>query len=297
MDQATVRLKTPSTEKHVDITETVLCKMGRDLRATVEETQRDRQPSRRRRQNADGLDRRHIEEAIAKVGLPDLVVPVKEPHRQLLVDFAVLNRMRVASLWNDLAAKVQEIDNGAKESSYDILSSIDGLLERYCKTLPLSSISTGADHRNPLGIAIRDWELMEKYSARANGKHEKDPFFISTRSFLQQKILRGANLLDRKDYIAKDEDQPELPLSSRPGLRMLGDTEEFVTRFAFAIFGRLSLVGPMVLMVLRKDILTSLLTVSVSVLLFAFVVSLWAVEASPSVVMSLVTAYAGASSG
>ena len=110
---------------------------------------------------------------------------------------------------------------------------------------------------------------MEKYSARANGKHEKDPFFISTRSFLQQKILRRSNLLDRRDYVAKDEDQPELPLSSRPGLRMLHDTEEFIMRFASAIFGGLSLVGPMILMGLQKDILTSLLTVSVSVLLFA----------------------------
>lgn len=148
----------------------------------------------------------------------------------------------------------------------------------------------GADHRECLGKAIRDWELMEKYSARANGKHEKDPFFISTRSFLQQKILRRANLLDRRDYIAKDENQPELPLNSRPGLRMLRDTEEFIMRFAFAIFGGLSLVGPMILMVLRKDILTSLLTVSVSVLLFAFIISLWAADATPSVVMTMVTA-------
>lgn len=144
---------------------------------------------------------------------------------------------------------------------------------------------------------------MEKYSARAKGEHEKDPFFISTHSFLQHKILRRTNLLDR-DYIAKDDDRPQLPLDSRPRARMLRDMEEFITRFAFAVFGGLSLVGPMILMVLRKDILTSLLTVSVSVLLFAFIVSIWAVDASPSVVMTMVTAYAavlvvfvGASSG
>lgn len=117
-----------------------IAKMGRDLRATVEETHRDRQPSRRRRRNAADLWRRHIEEAIAEIGLPDLVVPVKEPQQQLLVDFAVLNRMRVAGLQNDLAAKVQEIDNGAEESSSDNFSAIDGLLERYCtsKGIPTS---------------------------------------------------------------------------------------------------------------------------------------------------------------
>jgi hypothetical protein len=44
-------------------------------------------------------------------------------------------------------------------------------------------------------------------------------------------------------------------------------------------------------MVLHKEILTTLLTVSVSVLLFAFVVSLWAEDASPSMVVGAVAAY------
>lgn len=153
------------------------------------------------------------------------------------------------------------------------------------------------------GKAIQDWELMEKYSALAKGRHEKDPFLISTRSFLQGMILEDTNLLGR-DYRAKDNDDPQLPIGSRPSLRMLRDTEEFIKGFAFALFGGLSLLAPMILMVLHKDILTTLLTVSVSVLLFAFIVALWLADASPSTVVVTVAAYSavlvvfvGASSG
>lgn len=112
------------------------------LKVTVAEVHRARQPQRRQRQNAADLDRKHVEAAITSIGLPDLVVPVKKPSRKLLVDLAVLNRMRVASLQNDLAVKVRELDAGAEESSPDTFSAIDRLLERYCKSKEKPAIYT-----------------------------------------------------------------------------------------------------------------------------------------------------------
>ncbi|KFY32648.1 hypothetical protein V493_00001 [Pseudogymnoascus sp. VKM F-4281 (FW-2241)] len=235
---------------------------------------RDRQAANSRHSTGAELPaERTIGEKIASIGRPDLIVRIKEPHRQVVVDLAVLNRMRVAGLQNQLVTEVQGI-NEDHDLAPQRVDQIDSLLSKYCK-------------------AIQDWELMEKYSAHANGKHENDPFLITTNFHLQKAILHDANFLDpdQRAYKTKDRENPQLPIGSRPGLRMVRDTQAVVKRFSFALFGGLSLLAPMVLMVLRKDTLTALLTVSVSVLLFAFVVALWAEDVSPSTVVTTVAAY------
>lgn len=257
---------------------------------------RDRQAANSRHSTGPELPaERTIGEKIASIGRPDLIVRIKEPHRQVVVDLAVLNRMRIAGLQNQLVTEVQGI-NEDHDLAPQRVDQIDSLLSKYCgfKDIPICyQYICIADNIKLVGKAIQDWELMEKYSAHANGKHENDPFLITTNFHLQKAILHDANFLDpdRRAYKTKDRENPQLPIGSRPGLRMVRDTQAVVKRFSFALFGGLSLLAPMVLMVLRKDTLTALLTVSVSVLLFAFVVALWAEDVSPSTVVTTVAAY------
>lgn len=57
-----------------------------------------------------------------------------------------------------------------------------------------------------------------------------------------------------------------------------------------ALIGGLSLISPMLIMVLHKDLLTTLLTTSISVLIFGFILALYL--KSPETVMGVVAAYA-----
>jgi hypothetical protein len=58
-----------------------------------------------------------------------------------------------------------------------------------------------------------------------------------------------------------------------------------------AAFGGVAVVGPMLLMVLYKHLLTSLLTVSVSVFVFALVMAAF-LMGTPETLMGVVAAYA-----
>lgn len=178
-----------------------------------------------------------------------------------------MNHMRLAGLQGWLNDAVRPIDNLKVFDRFQ-LRSIDLLLGQYCK-----STINGTGHsiaNDGPAVVVRHWELMEKYSADAKGKHNIDPFMITTSSWLQRRFLDSAGLLDvNRNYRADDHSHPQLLIVSRPGNRARRDTEVFIKRFIFAVSGGLSLVTPMVLMVLHKDILTTLLTVSVSVLLLS----------------------------
>jgi hypothetical protein len=65
----------------------------------------------------------------------------------------------------------------------------------------------------------------------------------------------------------------------------------FLRRFSAALFGGITLIGPMLLMVLHKDKATDLLTTSVAVFLFAIVVAYFS-DAAPEMIVSIVAAYA-----
>jgi len=60
----------------------------------------------------------------------------------------------------------------------------------------------------------------------------------------------------------------------------------------WGVVGGLSLIGPMLLMILRTDRLTALITTSVSTMLFALVVAKFAEESSSPEIMGITAAYA-----
>jgi hypothetical protein len=74
--------------------------------------QRDRSPQPSHRQPATAQDVRDlgVDREIARIGLPDLLVPVHRPHRSLVVDLAVLNRMYMSHLQKNLVRAAREID-------------------------------------------------------------------------------------------------------------------------------------------------------------------------------------------
>lgn len=121
---------------------------------------------------------------------------------------------------------------------------------------------------------------------------ELDPFRITTHTELSSMLIEEAGMLTRQMIMNAQGDVPvnhRLPLrllkaldrksSSRlPGVprhaKLRDDLiQEATQRFIWGIGGGLALIAPMLLMVLHKTLLTTLLTSSVSVILFAFVVA------------------------
>ncbi len=114
--------------------------------------------------------------------------------------------------------------------------------------------------------AIRDWELMVAYNQKARGTQSRDPFCISDGTLI-------AKAFGQRSRANKDQ-----------------RLKAFLQRFAAAMFGALTLIGPMLLMVLHKDRATDLSTTSVAVVIVASVLA-WGTEASPETVVSVVAAY------
>jgi VIT1/CCC1 family predicted Fe2+/Mn2+ transporter len=140
--------------------------------------------------------------------------------------------------------------------------------------------------------ALRNWELMEKYSADAAGDRNRDPFYITTSMSLQRHMFTEAGFpQDIPPADGRDRERPQLLLGSRPGRKRFQDLNAFLMRFIFAVCGALSLLVPTVVMVVTGGTLVTLLIVAVSVLLFAFAVALWGEDQSPSTVLGVVATY------
>ncbi|KAI8633778.1 hypothetical protein F5Y19DRAFT_415022 [Xylariaceae sp. FL1651] len=132
--------------------------------------------------------------------------------------------------------------------------------------------------------ALRDWDFILSRTSTA----DNDPFRISSHEQLSMTLLHEAGFLDREFL------QPLLPRDRRGrqfGLRLQmpqwyslpGDprhakleTErqtELIVRFGWTVAGSLFLLVPVLIMVLVPSLLASLIVTSVSILLFAFVIS------------------------
>ncbi|KAI1334333.1 hypothetical protein F5Y15DRAFT_293729 [Xylariaceae sp. FL0016] len=131
--------------------------------------------------------------------------------------------------------------------------------------------------------AWRDWELIVDYTSVA----EEDPFRITTHNELNRSLLNDAGLLD--DDFVQNLAQRRLgrnrPLRLRPPRlctlpghprhsKLKHDRYlEILTRFMWAVGASLSLIGPILVLVLETSLLTSLIVSSVSIVVFAFIVS------------------------
>jgi VIT1/CCC1 family predicted Fe2+/Mn2+ transporter len=127
-----------------------------------------------------------------------------------------------------------------------------------------------------------------------------DPFIITSEKPLDLKLMFEAGLRTASDraneriQMAIDKDDvilPPVPYRTRKYHKRDVSFREFWTRFYMAFFGGLALVGPMLIMVLYKRRYTPIVTVSVSVFLFAVAVAAFSPE-KPTTVLGVVAAYA-----
>jgi hypothetical protein len=143
--------------------------------------------------------------------------------------------------------------------------------------------------------AIRDWEMPVSYSAKAGQNLLLDPFIISSARDLQHDSMEDKGLVQRGGgqglRTPIDRRFPELPGHARKSFNRARSLNDFLNRCIFALFGGISLIGPMLLMVLHKNILTTLLTVSVSVVIFGCLVAVFS-TGTPENVLAAVAAYA-----
>lgn len=146
-----------------------------------------------------------------------------------------------------------------------------------------------------LGEALRDWDQMGE---KRTLDFEKDPFKLVTSKALDNKIIEEADITlpirrDHLRYLQKphDSNSPQLPGDSRAHIIRQREVEAIVKRFGVALVGGMALLIPMLIMVLHKDLLTTLLTVSVAVIIFSVLVAIYSHQTT-SEILTLTAAYA-----
>jgi len=91
---------------------------------------RDSQPAHRQPAREADLRDLGLGDEIARIGLPDLIVPTKSPKR-VIVDLAILNRMYLSSLQEQIMREVRLIDRDL-HFDRDRSTSVGRLLDEYC---------------------------------------------------------------------------------------------------------------------------------------------------------------------
>ena len=126
-----------------------------------------------------------------------------------------------------------------------------------------------------------------------------DPFLITSNDTLGLLLMRGASLLPNggTDLRATDGYLYNNRNNILPGLSRgehIAAARAALTweRLWMGLLGGLALIAPMLIMVLHKDLLTTLLTASVATVLFAGAMALLASETRGETVLAAVAAYA-----
>lgn len=141
---------------------------------------------------------------------------------------------------------------------------------------------------------------MVTYGEKAGGNPSLDPFIITTTRLLDLCLMNKAGLTQASPHFANDlqkaindGDAILPPVRSRTRKNHIRETKAgaFWKRLYMAIFGGFAVVAPMLLMVLYKHLLTSLLTTSLAVFLFALAMATFS-TANPETLLAAVAAYA-----
>lgn len=154
---------------------------------------------------------------------------------------------------------------------------------------------------------MRDWEFMVEHAAKTDGDIAKDLFIASSKNPLSYKLMQEKGLIEMgwESYCVPEEPKPGdtyLPGGQR---RRVNEEKERLRqkemrikssrarweRFGMGVFGGIALIAPMLLMVLHRDRTTALVTTSVSMILFAIIISFLPI-ASPDVALVAVATYA-----
>ncbi|PQE04237.1 VIT family domain-containing protein [Rutstroemia sp. NJR-2017a BVV2] len=188
---------------------------------------------------------------------------------------------------------------------------------RYRKSVTTSTSATSHKYefelsyllKHKLVQALTDWEKIKACAAKGR---MNDPFILTT-SRLRDKNLINESLKEffektssmtsdqKADYhipkLHQDVAQPHdknrsstLFGGSRTEMHRKAKFENFLQRLAMAGVGGAFLIGPMLLMVLKKTLLTTLLTTSVCVIAFGFTLAVYLDQ--PFNVLSGTAAYA-----
>jgi hypothetical protein len=141
---------------------------------------------------------------------------------------------------------------------------------------------------------------MVKYGEEAGDNPSRDPFIITSTRQLDLCLMNKAGLTHASRHFAKhlqkaidagDAILPPIPSRTRKNHIRETKVGAFWKRLYMAIFGGFAVVAPMLLMVLYKHILTSLLTTSLAVFLFALAMATFS-TANPETLLAAVAAYA-----
>lgn len=135
---------------------------------------------------------------------------------------------------------------------------------------------------------------MVEHQMRATRENRKDPYIIDAKYDLVKDIMdrHGVTLPNTSSgYYYGKLDEKIGVFDQRTRINKSRNTKAFVNRLILGMFGGVSLVGPMLLMVFHKDIVTATATTSACVFAFAAIIA-FRTEASPEVIVGTVAAYA-----
>ena len=220
---------------------------------------------------------------------------------------SALQRMLIVYLQRQLVDVVGIIHHNMKAPD-QVMEKAKLLLADYCApsfcSIPLGTKLTF------LGSAVQNYDFMVEKTLQSKRAGEADPFVISTTQplgvLLMKDIIPDLNMQGRVSNVLKtrfpdaynndkpryDDRKPILPGTSRHERYIATNLAHIYERLWAGISGGLALIGPMLIMILHNDLLTTLLTATVATLLFAIALSLAPSDMKAETVLSCVAAYA-----
>ncbi|KAK4442520.1 hypothetical protein QBC34DRAFT_24554 [Podospora aff. communis PSN243] len=247
-----------------------------------------RRRSRRHGRRASDFERLGLPRRLAEAGKIHLFSKLNDAEDKTIgynIYLPTLQRMVLCQLRSELAGVVRDIhgDEGARKYLMDEAKT---LLADYCN-------------------AVRDYDFMAERLQQAGDDEEDDPFQISTSKLLDLCSMYDANLVPMKDgpswgilfSSAVDKEDYErrsniLPGASRHDRHNVMTRKLYLERLGMGLVGGLALIIPMVIMVLQKDLVTTLITTSVATMLFAGGLALLGTRLKGETVLASVAAYA-----
>lgn len=211
-----------------------------------------------------------------------------------VLNLATLQRMTLHQLQTSIALYVGEMYETSRfPLDGDNLMALPRLLHQYCM-LVYMCMQVRTTLMTVLGESLRDLDYMEECALRG---YDKDPCLLKSSRALDREIMKVVGLihnhvLPKGDLpMARDTEQPQLLGSSRNRAKRSAFKQKRLLRFAMAASGGLLLVVPMLIMAAVPGKLSSLVTTSVAMLIFATLVTL-VTELGPNDVLATTAAYA-----
>ncbi|KAK0708059.1 hypothetical protein B0H67DRAFT_327235 [Lasiosphaeris hirsuta] len=235
-----------------------------------------------RPEQASQLAQLGLAERLAAAGDIHLFSSEREPV-EYGIQLATLQRMVLGQLRSELAEVVHDIYTGRSAKKY-LMDDAKELITDYCN-------------------AVRDYDFMAERLQQSRDDEEDDPFEISTHRLLDLCLMRDAGLVPEKDWeklLARVKGEKKLykkrynilPSVSRNDRGDVMTRNLSLERLGMGLAGGAALIVPMLIMVLHKDLVTTLVTTSVATMLFAGGLALLGTKLRGETVLASVAAYA-----